>query len=141
MCGNTPTWIELSGTAHLESWLPPRIFDAHTHVNEPRFQLEEMTEQKRRQYWVNEVAEPIGAADAARCHQIVFPGREVSCLAFGFPFLDFDIEGSNASLQRECVPRGWYRLAVVGPQVVGRARGPRAGHAEHARREGLLRDD
>jgi len=102
--------------AHLESWLPQRIFDAHTHVNEPRFRLEEMTDQKRRQYWVNEVAEPIGAADAARCHEIVFPGRAVSCLAFGFPFLDFDIEGSNASLQEECVKRGWHRLAVVGPQ-------------------------
>ncbi len=100
---------------HLEDWVPPRVFDAHTHVQEPRFRLEEMTEQKRRQYWVNEVAEPIGAADAERCHEIVFPGRQVSCLAFGFPFLDFDIQASNASLQEECVKRGWYRLAVVAP--------------------------
>jgi Amidohydrolase len=101
---------------HLESWLPPRIFDAHTHVNEPRFQVEAMTDQRRRQYWVNEVAEPIGAADADRCHKIVFPGREFSCLAFGFPFLDFDLEASNASLQEACVERGWSRLAVVRPQ-------------------------
>jgi uncharacterized protein len=101
---------------HLEAWLPARIYDAHTHVNEPRFRREEMTDEKRRQYWVNEVAEPIGADEAERCHRTVFPGREVSCLAFGFPFLDFDLEGSNASLQAECVRRGWHRLAVVRPQ-------------------------
>ena len=32
------------------------------------------------------------------------------------PSLEYDIEGSNASLQEECVRRGWYRLAVVRPQ-------------------------
>ena len=101
---------------HLEAWLPPEIFDAHTHVNEPRFRLEAMTEEKRRQHWFNEVCEPIGAADAAHCHEIVFPGRKLSCLAFGLPFLDYDIEASNASLQEECVRQGWYRLAVVRPQ-------------------------
>jgi len=101
---------------HLEGWLPPRIFDAHTHVNEPRFRLEQTTDAMRRQYWVNEVAEPIGAADADRCHAIIFPGRKLSCVAFGLPFLDYDLDGSNASLQEECVKRGWYRLAVVRPQ-------------------------
>jgi len=101
---------------HLESWLPARIFDAHTHVNEPRYRVVEMTEEKRRQFWVNEVAAPIGADAAAHCYQTVFPGREFSCLAFGHPSLDFDIEGSNASLQAECVKRGWYRQAVIAPQ-------------------------
>ncbi len=101
---------------HLESWLPARIFDAHTHVNEPQYRMVEMTEEKRRQFWVNEVAAPIGADAAAHCYQTVFPGREFSCLAFGHPSLDFDIEGSNASLQTECVERGWYRQAVITPQ-------------------------
>jgi len=100
---------------NLEDWLPPRIFDAHTHVNEPEFRVEEMTDQKRRQYWVNEVAEPIGASDAARCYELVFPGREFSCLAFGHPEPSYDVQRSNTALGRECVERGWYRLAVVGP--------------------------
>lgn len=104
---------------HLEGWVPQRIFDAHTHVNEPEFRIEAMTEEKRRQYWVNEVGEPIGAADAERCHGIVFPGRELSCLTFGFPSLDYDITASNARLQQDCVQRGWYRLAVVRPQWSG----------------------
>lgn len=101
---------------HLEAWVPRRVFDAHTHINEPQFRVEEMTDQKRRQYWVNEVAEPIGAAEAQRCHDLVFPGREFCCLAFGCPVLEYDIEKSNASLQSACVRRGWYRLAVVRPQ-------------------------
>ena len=104
-------WFE-----HLEPWLPQRIFDAHTHVTEPSFRREAMSEEKRRQYWVNEVAEPIGADDAERCSKLVFPGREFSCLCFGSASLDFDIEGENANLQSQCVQRGWYRLALVRPQ-------------------------
>ncbi|MBN1591299.1 MAG: amidohydrolase family protein [Pirellulales bacterium] len=100
---------------HLEDWLPKRIFDAHTHVNEPRFRIEVPSEQKRRQYWVGEVSEPIGAADAARCSTTVFPGREFACLAFGHPSLDYDVDASNASLQEACVERGWYRLVVSRP--------------------------
>ncbi len=54
---------------HLEDWVPGRIFDAHTHVNEPRFRLVERTEEMRRQYWVNELSEPIARptrSDATR---------------------------------------------------------------------------
>jgi uncharacterized protein len=101
---------------HLADWLPPRIFDAHTHVNAPEFRRETPTEEKRRQYWVNEVLEPVRAETAEHCFATVFPGRQVSCLCFGFPDLDYDIEGSNANLQAECVARGWYCLAVVRPQ-------------------------
>ena len=58
-----------------------------------------MTEAMRRQYWVNELFEPIDAPTAERCYRTVFPGREVSCLAFGMPDLDFDLEAGNAYLQ------------------------------------------
>jgi len=101
---------------HLEAWVPSEIFDAHTHVDEARFRREAVTEEKRRQHWFNEVDEPISAAEAQRCYELVFPGRRVSCLAFGHPLLEYDIEGGNLSLQQQCVRRGWYRLAVVRPQ-------------------------
>ncbi len=100
---------------HLEGWLPEQIFDFHTHVNEPRFLLEPPTEEKRRQYWVSEVSVPIGAADAARCYETVFPGRDFSCLAFGMPSLDYDVDASNAALQEACAEQGWYRLVVNKP--------------------------
>jgi uncharacterized protein len=102
---------------HLEEWLPRRIIDAHTHVIHPRFRLVPMTETMRRQYWVNEVFECIDADTAEHCVRTVFPNREVRCLAFGFPDLDFDIEAGNTWLQQECARRGWHNLAVLRPQA------------------------
>ena len=101
---------------HFEDWLPHRILDAHTHVMDPRFRLAPMTDAMRRQYWVSEVFEPIDAATAERCVRTVFPHREVTCVAFGFPDLDFDLEGGNAWLQGECARRGWFNLLVIRPQ-------------------------
>ncbi len=101
---------------HLEGWLPRRIIDAHTHVAEPTHRLVPMTEEMRRQYWVNELFEPIPAPVAEECYRTVFPQRELSCVAFGMPDLDFDIEAGNAYLERECPPRGWHSLAVLRPE-------------------------
>lgn len=105
---------------HLADWVPKRIFDAHTHVNEPQFRTVERTEEMRRQYWVNEVSEPIGAAQAQHCYETVFPNREFSCLVFGHPSLDFDIEASNASLQVESAKLGWPHLIVSRPEWTAR---------------------
>lgn len=52
----------------------------------------------------------------ADCPLTVFPGRDVTCLAFGNPSLDYDLEASNASLQAEAFKRGWHSLAVLRPQ-------------------------
>jgi predicted TIM-barrel fold metal-dependent hydrolase len=101
---------------HFEGWLPRRMLDAHTHISHKRFQLVQMTDTMRRQYWVNELLEPIDAPAAERCYQTVFPGREFSCVAFGHPSLDFDIDAANAYVQQECAARGWHSLAVICPQ-------------------------
>lgn len=101
---------------HLEGWLPQRIIDAHTHFVHPRFRQQPMTEEMRRQYWVNEVLEPIDAPTAEHCYRTVFPGRELSCVAFGLPDLDFDLDGSNQYVQEECARRSWHSLALVRPQ-------------------------
>ncbi|HOX57356.1 MAG TPA: amidohydrolase family protein [Candidatus Paceibacterota bacterium] len=101
---------------HLEGWLPRRIVDSHTHMVHPQFRLRPMTETKRRQYWVNEVLEPIDALTFEQCHRMVFPGRDFGCVAFGLPELDFDIEGENSYVRQECAQRGWHSLAVLRPQ-------------------------
>ncbi len=101
---------------HLEGWVPQRIIDAHTHVTDPALRVEPMTDEMRRQYWVNEVSEPIGAEDVARCTAIVFPGRQATQIAFGPPSLAFDIERANENLRRECLARGWHALSVCPPQ-------------------------
>lgn len=101
---------------HLEPWLPARIIDAHTHIMDPALRRIPMTEAMRRQYWVNEVFEPIDATTAERCYRVVFPRRHVQCLAFGVPDLAYDLEAGNAYVQRECYQREWFSLAVIRPQ-------------------------
>jgi len=101
---------------HLEDWVPRRIVDAHVHLARASDRIEPMTEAKRRQYWVNEVSNPIDADTAARCQELVFPGREVTCVAMGPPNLDFDLEASNAYVSEACAARGWHALALLRPQ-------------------------
>lgn len=101
---------------HLDAWVPRRILDSHTHIMPERFRLHTMTEAMRHQYWVNEVFEPIDTPTASRCIATVFPNRDVSCVVFGYPDLDFDLEAGNAHLQIECAARDWYSLAVTRPQ-------------------------
>jgi len=101
---------------HLEGWLPRRIVDAHMHVADPAFRREPLTDEKRRQFWVAEVNAPTTAEVADRCHSIVFPGREVTCVALGSPDLAYDIEGNNDYLGAECHRLGWHALPVLLPQ-------------------------
>jgi hypothetical protein len=101
---------------HLEEWVPKQIIDAHIHVSDPRHRLRPMTDERRRQYWVSELAEPLPAPDARRCASIVYPGREVTCVAMGSPDLDFDLEAENDYTQRECLQRGWRALVLLKPQ-------------------------
>ncbi|MGD2175846.1 MAG: amidohydrolase family protein [Candidatus Brocadiaceae bacterium] len=100
---------------HLEDWLPERLIDAHVHVTDPELRLRPVTEEKRRQYWVNEVSEPIPAEDAERCIRTVFPGRNVTCVVLPSPSLDYDLEALNEYVRRACVERGWHALSLLDP--------------------------
>jgi len=104
---------------HLEGWVPRRLIDAHMHVSNPDFRLKPMTEERRHQFWVAEVTRPMRADLADRCQRIVFPDRELSCVALGSPHLDFDIEANNEYLRTECVGLGWHALPVMRPQWSG----------------------
>ena len=101
---------------HLEDWIPKRVFDAHVHVLDPALMLQPLTEERRKQLWVTEVAEPMPAEDLAHCDEIVYPGREVSHVAFGWPDLAYDLEGGNEYARTECIRHGWRSLALLRPQ-------------------------
>ena len=100
---------------HLEDFLPAQIIDAHTHIFPSHLRRCPVTEEMRRQYWVNEVAEPIDAATAQHCTETVFPNRLVRCLAFGSPSLDYDIPAVNEYVRGECLHRDWWSLAMSDP--------------------------
>ncbi len=101
---------------HLEDWVPHRIIDAHTHIVNPALRVEPMTEEKRRQYWVSEVSEPMDAPTADHCDALTFPNRQVTHIAMGSANLAFDLEASNEYLRTECLKRGWHSLALLRPQ-------------------------
>lgn len=101
---------------NLEEWVPPRLFDAHLHLALPAHRVQPMTEEMRRQYWVNELDEPLDADTACRCDAVVYPGRTVRHLAFGYPTLAYDVEAGNEYVRRECLKHGWPCLAVLLPQ-------------------------
>ena len=43
-------WME-----NLEDWVPGSILDAHVHIVDPRLQIETITEEMKRDYWVNRI--------------------------------------------------------------------------------------
>lgn len=100
---------------HLKDFLPHKIIDAHTHVWYGDLRREEMTEEKRRQYWVNELVEAITPEEAKRCYDIVFPGKDLNCLAFGQVSYDWDIDAIEHRLEKDVPALGWTRLAVIKP--------------------------
>jgi uncharacterized protein len=100
---------------HFESWLPQRIFDAHIHIADPAFRIETVSEEMRRSCWVMEVDEMMTVETARHCFRTVFPGREISCLAFGYPMPGWDIESNNAYLWERMPALGHKCLAVVRP--------------------------
>ncbi len=103
---------------HLEDWVPRRIIDAHVHFVDPSLRIETPSEEMRRAHWSFEVSEMQSAETLERCAAVLFPGREVSFVGFGFPSLGWDIEGANDYVAAEAVKRGWRALALVRPTWV-----------------------
>ncbi|MBX3178335.1 MAG: amidohydrolase family protein [Candidatus Hydrogenedentes bacterium] len=100
---------------HLEEWVPRRIIDSHVHMADPRFKIETITEEMRRDYWVNELSHAEDPDSAERNHAIVYPGRDVTSVAFAVPNLSWEVEGSNLDLMPRARAKGWRTLAVVRP--------------------------
>jgi len=101
--------------AHLEAWVPPRIFDTHVHVTDAACLRRPLTDERRRQHWVMEVSGPLSGNALAQCDATTYPGRKVSHLAFGWPDLGYDLEAGNEYAGRECLQHGWRALALLDP--------------------------
>jgi len=100
---------------HLADWVPDKIIDAHRHVGDSALRTVPITEEKKHQYWVNEVSEPVRADVAARCDDIIFQGRCETTVTMGSPSLDYDLEAVNDYVCQESNERGWPALVVSPP--------------------------
>lgn len=101
---------------HFESRLPASLIDAHIHLDCPEFHYEEMTEEMRKQYWVNEVNSPLTADELDHADRLVYPNRKVKHLVMGFPSLELDVERSNDYVSAQAAKRGWPALTMLIPQ-------------------------
>ena len=103
---------------HLEEWVPKHIIDGHVHIVHPRYQIETISDEMRRDYWVNELSDMQDAETADHCYATVYPGRDVHCVGFAYPGLGWEVEGSNRYTQEEMTKRNCHSLAVVRPTWV-----------------------
>lgn len=103
---------------HLADWVPSRVCDAHVHIVDPRYQIETVSEELKRSYWVMELSDMQDAATAEHCYRTLFPERQTSCLCFAYPTLGWEIEGANLYVSREAATRGWHALIMPRPTWV-----------------------
>ena len=100
---------------HLEDWVPQRVCDSHIHIVDQRYQIETVSEEMKRSLWVQELQHMMSADVAEHCFKTAFPGRDVCCNGFGWPFLGWEIEGSNEYVWTELPKKNWNALAMVRP--------------------------
>lgn len=101
---------------HFESRLPKKIIDAHIHLDRAEFHYETVTEEMKRQYWVNEVIFPLTPEELDHADSLVYPNRTVQHLVMGFPSLELDIDRNNADVSAAAVKRNWPALTMLIPQ-------------------------
>jgi len=79
----------------LAPWLPPRLFDCHVHVSLPQH-WGPLSEARRQSIWALEVGLPQSWPQLRQRLRLLFPGREVSVLAFGGVYREVDLAANNA---------------------------------------------
>ena len=99
----------------LEAWLPKRVVDAHRHISRPEH-VDPVTLGKSGTNWATEVGSEESLEEAAIGYAELFPGREVSYLAFGTPYPEGHTEEMNAYLSEGVRGTGSAALALVRPE-------------------------
>lgn len=103
---------------HLENWAPRRMLDTHLHFVDPDAQIEVVTEEMRRKYWVIETYTAIDAQETDHIRGVIYPGREVCYLGIPFAHLGWDTLANNEYVRQEGIRRNWPSLAVTDPRWV-----------------------
>lgn len=80
--------------AHLEDFLPDVIIDVHTHVWRKEFRSPAHAS-SRGPVWPRRVAEENTIEDLLETYTLMFPGKKVTPLIFGWPERDVDLERTN----------------------------------------------
>lgn len=85
----------------LDSFIPDRVFDAHTHIYRWAFNTDSHRETGPMRQFVRPEFEDANWALLHECDQLLMPGRTVDRLAFPFPFASCNFEASNEFIADE----------------------------------------
>ena len=99
---------------HLAGFLPPRIFDLHTHVWLKEFRSAAETE-SRGPAWPRRVAAESPVEELLETYRLLLPDQEVTPLIFGWPERDADLERNNAYTARVAREHDLPALLVTTP--------------------------
>ncbi|MEO8495888.1 MAG: amidohydrolase family protein [Planctomycetota bacterium] len=103
----------------LAGFVPERIFDVHTHIYRWAFYTAPDKETSSYRQFVNAECEEASWQLLDECDRLLMPGRQVSRLAFPFPFAEHcDFEGSNQFVAEQVAadpPSG--ALMLVRPEM------------------------
>jgi hypothetical protein len=98
----------------IQPFLPDPIFDAHRHIAKPEH-VAAVPSPRGSQHWAFEVAHYETVEQAQEGYWQLFPGRSVSCLAFGFPLRGCRVEENNAYVVRGVTETDHTALVMTRP--------------------------
>ena len=103
----------------LSEFVPTRIFDAHCHIYQADFDLNYRTALARKQDFKTETVWTDCDIDTVRqVESVLMPGRQITRLAFPFPFYRCDFRKSNEFAGREIRKEpGSAALMLVEPSI------------------------
>lgn len=79
-------------------WLPEEIIDCHAHVGMAEF-CGPISPERKKALWAIEVATELRWESLREVLAKILPDRQISVLAFGFPYREIDIERNNRYAQ------------------------------------------
>ncbi len=100
---------------HLENFLPDAIVDVHTHIWLKEFRLP-LVEGTRGPVWPRRVAEENTIENLLDTYALMFPGKKVTPLIFGWPERDVDLERTNLYTSTVAKQYGLPALMVTTPR-------------------------
>ena len=96
-------------------FLPNELFDAHRHIATPQH-LDPISPERIKRNWALEVARHETLEEAQLGYAQLFPGKSVSCLAFGLPLRECHLDENNAYLSDRLQKTASSALALTTPE-------------------------
>lgn len=100
---------------HLAEFLPERIVDAHVHLASPAC-APAFSEERKRSHWALTLPRYLTARTLGRLYELLFAGKRITPICFGFPYRETRYDVSNAYVAQAAREHGFAGLLMVNPR-------------------------